>query len=87
LGSQSRRRSTIEIAEHYRPALLCVDDLDSIRVLYWFVRDDTPEPRIHGLGDTPRVPSRRGRPITNAATGYREIFVDLDSADYSFTRP
>ena len=38
-------RTYIEIDERYRPALLGVDQLDSIWVLYWFDRNDTPERR------------------------------------------
>ena len=35
-------RTSIELYEEYRPALLGVDALDSIWVLYWFDRNDTP---------------------------------------------
>ena len=38
-------KATIEIEEQYRPALLGVENLDSIWVLYWFHRNDTPEMR------------------------------------------
>lgn len=38
-------KTTIEIEEQYTPALLGVEDLDSIWVLYWFDRNDTPERR------------------------------------------
>jgi tRNA-Thr(GGU) m(6)t(6)A37 methyltransferase TsaA len=38
-------RTTIEVNERYLPALLGVDQLDSIWVLYWFDRNDTPQQR------------------------------------------
>ena len=38
-------RTTIEIDERYKPALLGVEELGSIWVLYWFDRNDTPEQR------------------------------------------
>ena len=39
------QRTYIEIEAQFRPALLGVDELDSIWVLYWFDRNDTPEMR------------------------------------------
>lgn len=38
-------RTWIEIDKRYQPALLGVDALQSIWVLYWFNRNDTPERR------------------------------------------
>ena len=38
-------RTVIEVNEEYLPALLGVDQLDSIWVLYWFDRNDTPQQR------------------------------------------
>jgi tRNA-Thr(GGU) m(6)t(6)A37 methyltransferase TsaA len=38
-------RTTIEVDERYEPALLGVDELEFIWVLYWFDRNDTPEHR------------------------------------------
>jgi len=38
-------RTWIEIDKRYQPALLGVDALQSIWVLYWFDRNDTPERR------------------------------------------
>jgi len=53
--------TTIEIDDHYRPALLGVDQLDALWVLYWFDRHDTPEGRsvlqVHPRGD-PEQPLR-----------------------------
>lgn len=48
-------RTTIEIDASYQAALLGVEDLDEIWVLYWFDRNDTPEQRaiqqVHPRGD------------------------------------
>jgi tRNA-Thr(GGU) m(6)t(6)A37 methyltransferase TsaA len=48
-------RTLIEIDDQYRPALLGVDALDSLWVLYWFDRNDTPEQRailqVHPRGN------------------------------------
>ncbi len=38
-------KTTIEIEERYEPALLGVEELGSIWVLYWFDRNDNPEQR------------------------------------------
>jgi tRNA-Thr(GGU) m(6)t(6)A37 methyltransferase TsaA len=38
-------RTTLEIDERYQPALLGVEALEAIWVLYWFDRNDTPERR------------------------------------------
>jgi len=42
---KSAGRTTIEIDEHYQPALLGVDQLEAIWVLYWFDRNDNPQQR------------------------------------------
>ena len=42
---KSDGRTTIEVDERYQAALLGVDQLDSIWVLYWFDRNDTPQQR------------------------------------------
>jgi tRNA-Thr(GGU) m(6)t(6)A37 methyltransferase TsaA len=48
-------RTLIEVNERYRPALLGVDQLRHIWVLYWFDRNDTPAQRailqVHPRGD------------------------------------
>jgi tRNA-Thr(GGU) m(6)t(6)A37 methyltransferase TsaA len=48
-------RTFIELYEQYRPALLGVDALEHIWVLYWFDRNDTPEDRailqVHPRGN------------------------------------
>ena len=45
----------IEVNKQYQPALLGVDELAEIWVLYWFDRNDTPEQRailqVHPKGD------------------------------------
>lgn len=54
-------RTTIEIDPRYEAALLGVDDLDEIWVLYWFDRNDTPAQRailqVHPRGN-PENPLR-----------------------------
>jgi tRNA-Thr(GGU) m(6)t(6)A37 methyltransferase TsaA len=48
-------RTLIEVEERYRPALLGVEKLDSIWVIYWFDRNDSPEHRavlqVHPRGN------------------------------------
>lgn len=48
-------RTAIVLDDRYRPGLLGVDQLESIWVLYWFDRNDTPEQRailqVHPRGD------------------------------------
>jgi tRNA-Thr(GGU) m(6)t(6)A37 methyltransferase TsaA len=54
-------RTTIEVARQHRPALLGVEDLKTIWVLYWFDRNDTLEKRsilqVHPRGN-PENPLR-----------------------------
>lgn len=54
-------RTYIEIAPRYQAALLGVDELSSLWVLYWFDRNDTPEKRavlqVHPRGN-PENPLR-----------------------------
>ena len=51
-------KTTIELDERYRPALLGVDDLEEILVLFWLDRNDTPAQRsvlqVHPRGDPGR---------------------------------
>ena len=58
---KSDGRTTIEIEPQYQPALLGLDDLDAIWVLYWFDRNDSPERRsilqVHPRRD-PNTPLR-----------------------------
>ena len=48
-------RTMIEVDEQYRPALLGLDELDAIWVLYWFDRNDTATQRailqVHPRGN------------------------------------
>jgi tRNA-Thr(GGU) m(6)t(6)A37 methyltransferase TsaA len=48
-------RTFIEVDRRYQPALLGVEDLSAIWVLYWFDRNDTPEQRsilqVHPRGN------------------------------------
>lgn len=52
---KSAGRTFIEIDKRYQPALLGVESLKSIWVLYWFDRNDTPEKRsilqVHPRGN------------------------------------
>jgi len=54
-------RTTIEVDKQYQSALLGVEELDAIWVLYWFDRNDTPERRailqVHPRGN-PENPLR-----------------------------
>ena len=51
-------RTFIEIDRRYQPALMGVEELQSIWVLYWFDRNDSPEKRavlqVHPRGDAAR---------------------------------
>lgn len=42
---KSEDRITIEVAEKYEQAMVGIEQLSSIWVLYWFDRNDTPEKR------------------------------------------
>ena len=52
---KSLGRTTLEIKPEYQDALLGVDQLDSIWVIWWFDRNDTPQERsilqVHPFGD------------------------------------
>ena len=75
---KSAGKTFIEIDTRYQPALMGVEELRSIWVLYWFDRNDTPEKRsvlqVHPRGnpDTPlrgvfatRSPLRPNDPCFN----------------------
>lgn len=53
---KSGGKTFIEIDKRYQAALLGVDRLKSLQVLWWFDRNDTPEKRavlqVHPRGDT-----------------------------------
>lgn len=61
LVRKAEGRTFIEIDKKYQPALMGVEKLDSIWVLYWFDRNDTPEKRailqVHPRGN-PENPLR-----------------------------
>lgn len=52
---KSSGKTYIEIEKRYQPALMGVEELKSIWVLYWFDRNDTPEKRsvlqVHPRGN------------------------------------
>ena len=52
---KSGGRTWIEVEPRFQPALLGVDELKSLWVLYWFDRNDTPEKRsvlqVHPRGN------------------------------------
>ncbi len=52
---KSSGKTYIEIEKRYQPALMGVEELRSIWVLYWFDRNDTPEKRsvlrVHPRGN------------------------------------
>jgi tRNA (Thr-GGU) A37 N-methylase len=52
---KSSGKTYIEIEQRYQPALMGVEELRSIWVLYWFDRNDTPEKRsvlqVHPRGN------------------------------------
>jgi len=52
---KSDGKTFIEIDKRYQPALMGVDELKSIWVLYWFDRNDTPDKRsvllVHPRGN------------------------------------
>jgi len=55
---KSGGKTFIEIDKRYQPALLGVDQLQSLQVLWWFDRSDTPGKRailqVHPRGDASR---------------------------------
>lgn len=58
---KSNNRTIIEVDKQYQSALLGVEELDAIWVLYWFDRNDSPEKRailqVHPRGN-PQNPLR-----------------------------
>lgn len=52
---KSKGSTTLEINKEYQDALLGVDELDAIWVIWWFDRNDTPEERsilqVHRFGN------------------------------------
>jgi len=89
-------QTLIEVDERYRPALLGVEALDSIWVLYWFDRNDSPDRRailqVHPRGnpDNPlrgvfatRAPVRPNLIALSRCRvlAVRENFIEIDEID------
>jgi tRNA-Thr(GGU) m(6)t(6)A37 methyltransferase TsaA len=73
-------RTFIEIDRRYQPALLGVENLTSIWVLWWFDRNDSPEKRailqVHPRGD----PLRRLRGVFATRSPLRPNLIALSGA-------
>lgn len=74
-------RTFIEIDARYQPALLGVDRLKSLQVLWWFDRSDTPEKRavlqVHPRGD----PDNPLRGVFATRSPYRPNLIALTEVD------
>ena len=74
-------RTFIEIDPRYQPALLGVDRLKSLQVLWWFDRNDTPEKRavlqVHPRGD----PDNPLRGVFATRSPYRPNLIALTEVD------
>ena len=72
-------KTFIVIDKRYQPALLGVENLTSVWVLYWFDRNDTPEKRgilqVHPRGD----PSRPLRGVFATRSPLRPNLIALSS--------
>jgi tRNA (adenine37-N6)-methyltransferase len=72
-------RTFIEIDRRYQPALMGVENLTSIWVLYWFDRNDSPEKRsilqVHPRGD----PERPLRGVFATRSPFRPNLIALSS--------
>ena len=73
-------RTFIEIDRRYQPALMGVENLTSIWVLYWFDRNDSPEKRsilqVHPRGD----PERPLRGVFATRSPFRPNLIALSQA-------
>lgn len=78
---KSAGKTFIEIEPRYQPALLGVDKLQSLWVLWWFDRNDTPEKRVilqvHPRGDT----DRPLRGVFATRSPYRPNLIALSEVD------
>ncbi|MDP1652520.1 MAG: tRNA (N6-threonylcarbamoyladenosine(37)-N6)-methyltransferase TrmO [Rhodocyclaceae bacterium] len=78
---KSGGKTFIEIDQRYQPALLGVDKLQSLWVLWWFDRNDTPEKRailqVHPRGDT----DRPLRGVFATRSPYRPNLIALTQVD------
>ena len=77
---KSDGRTFIEIDRRYQPALMGVENLSSIWVLWWFDRNDSPEKRailqVHPRGD----PSRPLRGVFATRSPLRPNLIALSQA-------
>ena len=77
---KSDGRTLIEIDRRYQPALMGVENLTSIWVLWWFDRNDSPEKRailqVHPRGD----PSRPLRGVFATHSPLRPNLIALSQA-------
>jgi tRNA (adenine37-N6)-methyltransferase len=78
---KSNGKTFIEIDKRYQPALLGVDRLKSLQVLWWFDRNDTPEKRavlqVHPRGD----PDNPLRGVFATRSPYRPNLIALTEVD------
>ena len=74
-------KTFIEIDKRYQPALLGVDRLRSLQVLWWFDKNDTPEKRailqVHPRGD----PDNPLRGVFATRSPYRPNLIALTEVD------
>lgn len=78
---KSGGKTFIEIDKRYQPALLGVDRLKTLQVLWWFDRNDTPEKRavlqVHPRGD----PDNPLRGVFATRSPYRPNLIALTEVD------
>ena len=78
---KSGGKTFIEIDKRYQPALLGVDRLKSLQVLWWFDRNDTPEKRavlqVHPRGN----PDNPLRGVFATRSPYRPNLIALTEVD------
>jgi tRNA-Thr(GGU) m(6)t(6)A37 methyltransferase TsaA len=78
---KSDGKTFIEIDKRYQPALLGVDRLKSLQVLWWFDKNDTPEKRavlqVHPRGN----PDNPLRGVFATRSPYRPNLIALTEVD------
>lgn len=78
---KSGGQTFIEIDRRYQPALMGVERLKSLQVLWWFDRNDTPEKRavlqVHPRGD----PANPLRGVFATRSPYRPNLIALTEVD------
>ena len=74
-------KTFIEIDKRYQPALMGVENLKSLQVLWWFDRNDSPDKRailqVHPRGD----PDRPLRGVFATRSPYRPNLIALSEVD------